>query len=87
MKILIDTQEITVDDEKMLIINKKLDTASFTKEVIIAVNSTINQYFLAGQNIKDQEEMSKITPRLDLLKTVDDVKLALIDEIIGYVKA
>lgn len=86
MKITIDTTEIEISDEKLAVINRKLDTAAFLNAVVTAVNSTINVYALAGQEIINKDANDELMNRLELLKTADPATLATVDAAIGYVK-
>jgi len=86
MKIIIDTKEITVSDEKLAIINRKLTTDKFLSEIEVAVNSTINQYALAGQAVIDKESEDEFRQRLELLKSADPTTIAAVDAALGYVK-
>ena len=79
MKIIIDAKEIVISDEKLI-------TGEFLSEIEVAINSTINQYALAGQAIIDKESEDEFRRRLELLKSADPTTIAAVDAALGYVK-
>jgi len=76
---------VDVTNEQLAIINKKATTEAFGDAIETCVVGLINWYLDEGRQIIEAENKVETVARSVLIEKLDEVKLAQVDAIIGYI--